>query len=223
MKKTIEHPGKYPVFIFYTVFGLVIFSLWGFNKSYFQFFPQFINVDWAIHFHVITIFCWFVMLVTQAILAKNGKLKLHSSIGKISYFLVPVILVGIILATNFGQLRQKNPELLGATFFDGTMFLLFYILAIANKKNRTSHAQYMMLSAIPFMNPALGRAVHFGFSLALEFLIFSMLFLFAYFRKTPYRPFLIAIGIYLLLLLIVMYVSFGNPDIIGSLWNAIWG
>ncbi len=79
------------------VAGLVVFSFLGFYKTYFHLFPQFRGTAGVVHFHVLTVLCWFAMLVGQAALAAKGRLDLHRKIGKASYLLFPVILSGFVL------------------------------------------------------------------------------------------------------------------------------
>jgi len=163
------------------------------------------------------------MLFSQAMLAKNGRIELHRKIGKLSYLLVPLILVGFALVTNYGQLKQKAPDLLGASIFDGSLFVLFYALAIIYKKNSDYHAKYMILSAVPFINPGLGRFLSPAVSLPVEFLLILILLMIAYIKKKPYRPFLVALGSFLVLLTIIVYISIIQLSIIESLWTVIWG
>lgn len=80
----------------------------------------------------------------------------------------------------------------------------------------------MMLSALPFMNPGLGRFINPGVSLAVEFLLLLGFFLAAYFRKKTYRPYLVALGCYFLLLGAIAYVSLINPTVLERIWAAIW-
>ncbi|QNA45432.1 hypothetical protein [Lacibacter sediminis] len=214
---------KYFVAICWLVIALLFISFLGFRKTYFNLFPAFTGTSWVIHFHVASILSWLALLFTQAFLAKSGRLELHQKIGKLSYILVPVILTGFILVTNHGQLKHKEPGLVAATFFDGSLFVLFYLLAILNRKNVNYHAPYMMLSAVPFINPGLGRFISPEVSLPIEFLLILTLLLTAYFKKKTFRPYLVALGSFIGLLLIVVYVSLINPKIIELIWTAIWG
>ncbi len=214
---------KYFLVICWLLIALLLISFLGFRKTYFNLFPAFTRTSWIIHFHVASILSWFALLFTQAFLAMNGRLELHHKIGKLSYILVPVIVTGFILVTNHGQIKHKEPGLVAATFFDGSLFVLFYLLAILNRKKTNYHAQYMILSAVPFINPGLGRFISPEVSLPIEFLLILTLLLTSYFRKKTYRPYLTALGSFIVLLLVVVYVSFINPKIIELIWTAIWG
>lgn len=214
--------GHYKIILWGITFLLII-SFLGFYKTYFRFFPHFENTHWAVHFHLLTIFCWFAMLVAQAWLAKSGRIDLHRKVGRLSYLLAPILVIGFLLVTNYGQLRHKEPGLLGATIFDGGLFVLFYVLALVNRHNTAYHARYMILSMLPFINPGLGRFIAPEVSLPVELIIILSLLLTAYFQKKAYRPYLVGLGSFFLFLGFILYISFANPTIIEMLWNAFWG
>jgi hypothetical protein len=202
---------------------VVVFSALGFRKTYFGLVPLFEGVSWMVHFHVFTVVIWFTLLTAQALLAGKGSLELHRLLGRLSYVWVPVVLVGFALATHQGQLKHKSPQLLGAAFFDGGLYLYFYILAIANRKHTPSHAQYMILTAAPFINPGLGRFISPAISVPLEFLLILTLFLTALLRKRPYRPYLVGLVAFLVGMGVIMFISIGQPWIMEGLWNLLWG
>lgn len=214
---------KYYRTILFVVTGLLITSFLGFYRTYFGLFPGFDGTAWVVHFHVTTILCWFAMLLTQATLARKGRIGLHRKVGRLSYLLAPLIVLGFALVTDHGQLKHKSPDLFGAALFDGALFILFYALAIINRKNTAYHAPYMILSALPFINPGLGRFISPAASVPLEFLLILGFLLAAYFRKKPYRPYLVGLGSMVLFLGIIVYISLIDPAIIESMWMAIWG
>jgi hypothetical protein len=205
------------------VIGLVSFSILGFFKTYFGLFPKFGGTHWAVHLHVISVLGWLALLTKQAWLAKQSHFSRHRAVGRLSYLLVPFIVVGFMLVTYQGQLKHKSPELLGATLFDGGLFVLFYTLAMLNRKNTSHHASYMILSAVPFINPGLGRFISPEVSISVEFLLILCLLLAAYLRKKPYKPYLVALGSFVLLLGCIGYASVGSPSIFEQIWVAIWG
>ncbi|MBK8564128.1 MAG: hypothetical protein IPN76_12515 [Saprospiraceae bacterium] len=204
------------------VAGLVVFSFLGFYKTYFHLFPQFLGTKWVVHFHVLTVLCWFAMLMGQAALAAKGRLDLHRKIGKASYLLFPVILSGFVLMADYGQTRHKEPALLGATMFDASLFALFYVLAIWNRKNPTYHSRYMVLTALPFINPGLGRFIGPEVSITVEFLLLVLLLIQAIVKKQVYKPYLAGLCGFIVAMGAVLYVSVINPAILEGLWDRIW-
>lgn len=84
------------------VIVLVPLSYFGFRTSYWQHFPRFSGVGWEVHFHLLTITAWLTILVSQAWLAVKGRIAQHKRIGRLSYLLVPFIVIGFVLVTNYG-------------------------------------------------------------------------------------------------------------------------
>lgn len=205
------------------VIALVPLSYFGFRASYWTHFPRFFGVGWEVHFHLLTIACWLSMLVAQAWLAAKGRIPQHKRIGRLSYMLVPMIVLGFVLVTNYGQLRHKEPGLLGATLFDGTAFLVFYLLAIGYRRNTAYHSRYMMLTAVPFINPTLGRAVSPEVSSTVELVLVIALLIATRVRKTAWQPYLVALLVLIALVLVIVFISVIEPSIIERLWEALWG
>lgn len=205
------------------VIALVPLSYFGFRASYWTHFPRFFGVGWEVHFHLLTIACWLSMLVVQAWLAAKGRIEQHKRIGRLSYVLVPMIFLGFVLVTNYGQLRHKEPGLLGASFFDGGAFLVFYLLAIGYRRNTAYHSRYMMLTAVPFINPTLGRAVSPEVSSTVELVLVIALLIATRVRKTAWQPYLVALLVLIALVLVIVFISVIEPSIIERLWEALWG
>jgi hypothetical protein len=195
----------------------------GFHASYFRHFPAFAGIGWQVHFHLLTVLAWLGMLVGQGWLAATKRLALHRKLGRLSLLLVPLVLVGFGLVTSYGQLRHKNPALLGAAFLDGALFSTLYALAIVHRRSPALHSRYMMLTPLSFLNPTLGRAVSPAFSVPLELMVFLGLFVSARRNGTPSRPYLVATLSYVGLTLVVLYVSVVQPRLIEGVWTVLWG
>ena len=73
--------------------GILSIVILGFFKTYFGQFPTFNKVTNIQHIHGLLFLLWFIMLVIQPILIKKRKYKWHVIIGKVSYFLVPLIII----------------------------------------------------------------------------------------------------------------------------------
>jgi hypothetical protein len=203
--------------------ALVVVSLIGFYPSYFSLFPRLSRTGWEVHFHLATIIAWLALLVAQAWLATRARLGLHRWLGRLSPALVLLVVVGFALVTSFGQRRHREPALLGAAVFDGSLFLLFYILAIWKRKNAALHGRYMMLTAVAFINPALGRAIAPQVSVPFEFSLILTLLIVSRVKKWPSQPFLVAAIAYPSLLALLTYCSVVEPVIMERLWTSIWG
>jgi hypothetical protein len=55
--------------------------------------------------------------------------------------LVPIVIAGFVLVTDFGQRRHPEPALIGATILDGSLFVVFYVLAIVHRKKAILHGR----------------------------------------------------------------------------------
>lgn len=187
--------------------ALLIASAIGFYPGYFSQFPRFAGSGWQVHFHLVTILAWLTLLVAQTWSAATGRIERHRALGRWSYALVPLIALGFVLVTSFGQHRHREPALVGAAFFDGSLFLLFYVLAIANRRNTAQHSRYMLLTAVALINAPLGRATAPEISVPLEFLIIVALLVAARVQRRPWRPFLVGVIAYVGLLAIIMGVN----------------
>ncbi len=189
------------------VAALVVTSAIGFYPAYFSQFPEFSGSGWEVHFHLLTVVAWLVLLATQAWSGATGRIERHRILGRSSYVLVPLIIIGFALVARYGQERQPNPALIGAALFDGGLFLLFYLLALWSRRNTAHHARYMLLTAVAFINAPLGRATAPELSVPLEFLVIVALLVTARMRGQAWRPFLVGAIAYVVLLGAIMIVS----------------
>jgi hypothetical protein len=203
--------------------AVAAFGAIGFYASYFRHFPAFAGIGWQVHFHLLTVVAWLGMLVAQGWLAATKRLALHRKLGRLSFVLVPLIFVGFGLITSYGQLRHKDPALLGAAFLDASLFASLYALAIVHRRNPALHSRYMMLTPVSFLNPTLGRAVSPALSVPVELIVFVGLFVSARRNGTPSRPYLVAGLSYVGLTLLVLYVSLVQPRLIEGVWTVLWG
>ena len=216
----MEKPHRKIAFLFV---GILITSFLGFYKTYFGLFPGFEGTNIVVHFHVATILLWFTLLIVQPMLIWKQKMALHRKLGRFSYLLAFLIVLGFGLVMNHGQLKHKDTGLFGATIFDGLLFILFYGLAIFYKKNSAYHSRFMILSALPFINPGLGRFIGPEISLPVELLIILSLLVLEYFNQKKYKPYWIGLGAFFGALAFIVYISMLNPAVIEWAWQMIWG
>ena len=188
-----------------------------------------------------------MMLITQPFLIKYKKIYWHRLLGKISYVLVPLILVSAFLMTRLayyrtlgdfnnqvakGTLKLSNAEVLqrsaaamGIPFYYFLTFLLFYLLAVKNRKKTFIHSRFMLATALALLGPTVDRILYFVFNLTeLPFgiplesmayfiadLILILLLLKDYRSKKPTRTLAICLGI----TLIAQLLYFTIPDTVG--------
>lgn len=149
MEKTYKNLG-------YVLLLLIPFTFFGFYKTYFNQFPTFESTRSYIHIHAAIASIWILMLIAQPLLIRKRKYKLHRLVGKISYWVFPLLILSFIP----GMVRLVNsddPTILFFPLSDVIMLLLFYSLAIFHKRNTSKHMRYMIGAALVFLDPTLGR------------------------------------------------------------------
>ena len=125
---------------------LIPLAIIAFYKPYFQFFPSFVGIRSSLHIHTFIASSWILLLIAQPLLVLKKKFNSHRTLGKISY---------IPLMINVAQ--SPFPKALFFSVADLTLLIIFYGLAIYNKNNVQLHMRYMILTAIVFLGPTVGR------------------------------------------------------------------
>ena len=213
------------------------FLLWivlvfaGFYTSYFT--KLFDNHPPIIHIHFILMMLWIAMLITQPFLIKFKKLSIHRMLGKISYVLVPLVLASSFLMIRLSyyrvisnaresgpqtlnhltnlQVLQQAADLQAIAFFYFLWFLIFYSLAVINRRRSPVHARYMVATALTLMGPTVDRIMFFVFKLEflpggisamwVSFVIIDILLLLLLFKdynkNRPVKTLLICLLIYI--------------------------
>ena len=176
------------IFITFVVFG-------GFALSWFSNPDSLSRMTLWIGLHGAFSAAWYVLLLNQIRLSAKGNYTAHSTLGKLSVFLVVGILVtGSIMAFEFyhrlagfgvfgsedAEARIRAGSFLGGTFLQWLIFLTLYILGILNIKNSAHHKRFMIAAAIQMMPEGLNRIIHLlaipGYSLfVFMFFIYAVL------------------------------------------------
>lgn len=205
------------------VIAMLVLALLGFFPSYFGRFPGFSGVSGAIHFHVVTLLAWLSVYLVQALLIRRGHADVHRRLGPIAAALLPMVAAGIVLAMNDGQRRNKNPDLILATLFDALLFFIFVGLGLWHRRQASLHRGFMLLSLLPFLNPALGRLVSPQVSLPVELLSMIALLVRARLRREPLRPYVVGLILFFTALGALIAVMIGRPDLPERLWHGLYG
>ena len=196
---------------------LMVFA--GFYKTYFGLFPDFEGITTALHSHAVIVLVWMGILIVQPFLIRGKKLELHRLIGKLSYVVMPLVVLstGWIMRLAFIRNTPTAPgaidtQLIGIA--DLTFFVSFYLLAVYYRHKISYHARYMAMTVLPFMNPSLGRLGIPGPILALIILV--GLLIYEGFHNKIYRPYLIGLSAYLSIYLFFLV------GINADQWKAFW-
>lgn len=165
------------------------------------------------------------MLIIQPILIANNKMKTHRLIGMFSYILVPIMFVSMLLVYHNQYLRmlsEAKPETETLAFVyspltDAIPFLIYYILAIFNKRDTPKHMRYMIATGIVIGGPGLGRVfmtwmgmdifAAIGLITLITLLVFVGLIIYDRIKKKQFRinPYTIAFIIWLIPNILIIF------------------
>jgi hypothetical protein len=144
--------------------AILIIVILGFFKTYFGLFPTFKNVTNIQHIHGALFLLWFIMLIVQPILVRKRQYKWHRLVGKVSYFLVPLIVFSIFFIAK--EMYDNSPTNLPQSarisslyipFYQIVDFVTLYILAIYYKRKISYHMRYMITTSLAVYGAALKR------------------------------------------------------------------
>jgi len=161
-------------------FLILLVLTWGFYRTYLVFFPSFEGFTPVQHFHGAMMITWMAVLIVQPLLIRTGKLSIHRLVGRLTFIIAPLVVVSMFLITKFSYYKPVPPlshqERLGGLSlqaFDIVQFVVFYCLAIVNRRNTYNHMRYMIGTGIMMIGPGLGRALiiyyHMPFSPAVSY------------------------------------------------------
>ena len=200
----------------YLLFWLVLVLIFiGFYKTYFGLFPSFDGIKKIHHFHALMFLCWVAFLIVQPILIRKKQITWHRMVGKASYVLVPLLLISVALVVQNEQLRMKNLMNLTFVFSDMSFFLLMYGLAIYNIPRTPFHLRYMVMTILPFINPAVGRISQEFPTVLISLAIIIGILIFERFQSKVYRPLVVG--------LIALFVIYGGYMLLPlTFWDSFW-
>ncbi|MGK2864962.1 MAG: hypothetical protein ACSLE0_23720 [Chitinophagaceae bacterium] len=150
MDRTYKYLGYFLLLLIPLIFA-------GFYHSYFKTFPNFgENIEAVLHTHAVIAAIWVAILIVQPFLIVNKKVAWHRRVGKLSYFVFPLLILSFIPSI----IKTYNAGDYPFLFFpigDGLLLILFYSLAIYYKRKTARHMRYMIASALVLLGPTLGR------------------------------------------------------------------
>ena len=149
--------------IYFFIFLLLI-SIGGFYKTYLVKFPNFDGFTWAHHFHGAVMLTWVLMLIAQPIFIRTKNFRLHSIVGKASYFVFPLLILSFFLVARAGYFRNiktagEVEALAGMTNGIADIFYIsiLYGLGIYYKKKTSYHLRFFACIGLMILGPGLGR------------------------------------------------------------------
>ena len=129
----------------YLLLLLPLVVIAGFWIPYFSEIPRFErSITTAVHVHALLLFAWVALLVIQPLAIRSSSIALHRILGKVSYFLMPLVVISAIamlrkeylehLANGMIVVAARSAEYLSS--FQVTLFAAFYCLAVARIRMR---------------------------------------------------------------------------------------
>lgn len=149
-------------------FFLLLLPLIGaaFFRTYFMHVPDFPkNITLYSHLHFIAVTLWIVLMLAQPFLIRAGNLAMHRRLGRLSYIIFPLFMLSFIPLV-WKAANGPDPVFVFFPLADSVLLILFYTLAIVNRKKRALHMRYMIALALVFLGPTIGRIgpIYFGLS-----------------------------------------------------------
>jgi hypothetical protein len=147
------------VWLFGTFALAMVVAFW---PSYFSRLSE--QPSYHFHAHGAVMTAWVALLVSQAWLMRTGRRATHKRIGKLSYVLVPLVVVATV---NFAHFRvQVVPTLDAVGLYFLTLVLnalvafgVLYGLAMYYRRQPQRHARYMIGTLFPLFTPVTDRLI----------------------------------------------------------------
>lgn len=131
------------------------------------------------------------MVIAQPILILRKRFRIHRALGKVSYVLMPLVLITtwlVVRKTYFGLIQRSSvlddfaKESIYIPIIYFLWLFLFYFLAILYRKQVLFHATYMFAAILTLLGPSLDRILFqvykfYGieFNLFAEFAVFVLI------------------------------------------------
>jgi hypothetical protein len=177
---------------------LIPVTFFGFYPSYFSQITS--PTSSIVHVHGIMMVIWLAFAVIQPLLIKTNKSKTHRLVGKLSYFIMPLIAISGYFILRYSYHRALSGDDVGPPGFYptdlpleikaaefvviGTVYwiwlLVYYVLGVTLRKNVVAHAIFMLAAALTILGPAGDILIgHICDAMGLPFNAFAGNFVFA--------------------------------------------
>ncbi len=127
---------------------------------------------WQVHFHGVTGLAWILLLIAQSMLASRRRFDLHRRLGKVTYVMAPLVLLGGFMVLYTMAARMNGESL--SPFFQTFGYRLAFIdlvgnlhyatvvtLALVQKRDIALHSRLMLSSVIPLLYAVFSRFYDF--------------------------------------------------------------
>ena len=158
----------------YFLLALLPIFIAGFWIPYFSEIPRFDPaVTVPVHLHALLLFAWIVLLIVQPLAIRNGAFSLHRILGRISYVLMPLIVVSALAMIHKEYHENlaggtRSGDALAAEFLSICQLALlgiFYCSALVHIRRHDvqAHMRYMICVALVLLPAGLARTFGYWF------------------------------------------------------------
>jgi len=136
----------------------------GFWPSYFA--RALDEPQWRIHAHGALMFSWVALLLAQAFLVRANRRPLHRRLGRVSFVLVPLIVLSSLSVAHWRFNHPANDPFDTLAYFLYVQvallaqFVVAWSLAMANRAQPLVHARYMLCTALAIVDPIVARIAY---------------------------------------------------------------
>lgn len=184
---------------------LIPLTLVGFWPTYFS--KLFETLPGIFHLHAFFMILWIALALVQPMLIYFKKTNWHKTVGRASYFIMPMVFLAVYLMIRYSYYheleRLSSPEIRNKynltndeiyqyaaayqikALIDFIWLIVFYTLAIMNRKRVLFHATYMVAAIFTLLGPTFDRVIgqildYFEkpFDGFVEYIVFSITLLF---------------------------------------------
>ena len=159
--------------------------------------------SWHVHAHGAIMLSWLLLLIAQAWLIRIRRGPVHRILGKVSFLLVPLIVISSFAVEHASLVRAAGKVDLEALFFAFLIvalmfaFLFAFALAMVHRRDKALHMRYMICTPLSMFDPVFARIIDVRFGIGYpvtQMFTFAMidailLWLCWLDRNTPYRAF----------------------------------
>ena len=144
---------------------LVVLAFWPLYLS-----RPFALTDRYTHLHAITGTLWLVLLIVQPVAIHNYLYTLHRYLGKVSFILAAVFFIAGILLSHYrlASMDEATFTVEGyghfLPFYASIVFAVAYLFGLRYRHLPDVHGRFMLLTAIPLIDPVIGRVLFFYFT-----------------------------------------------------------
>jgi len=127
------------------------------------------DVGLPVHAHAVAMTAWIVLLVAQAWLMRSGRRGMHRSLGRVSYVLVPLMVLTTLALARHMLRHAKTPFTEETLYFFYlqlsliAVFALCWAQAIRHRRTPHLHAAWMIGTALALVDPIGARLLFHTF------------------------------------------------------------